>query len=168
MYEVILGGRAIQEIEYSYKSASDMESLDIDINIAAKASFAKFYADASFDYHKYETQIKYAETLSQNIHEIYIGGQPPKTGKILDWQELIINDPMPITYKLLPLSDLFMFHPDKTFDYKSAKTQFLSALDFYCTQNKCKEPTSDKPKPEPATVTLQKSKDYGGNGGGPF
>jgi len=53
IYEVILGGRAIQEIQYNYKSASDMESLDIDVNIAAKASFAKFYADASFDYHKY-------------------------------------------------------------------------------------------------------------------
>ena len=54
-----MGGRAVQEIEYNYKSASDMESLKIDINIAAKASFAKFYADASFDYQKYETQIKY-------------------------------------------------------------------------------------------------------------
>jgi hypothetical protein len=36
-----------------------MESLNIDINIAAKASFAKFYADTTFDYQKYETQIKY-------------------------------------------------------------------------------------------------------------
>lgn len=30
-----------------------MESLTIDINTAAKASFAKFYADSSFDYQKY-------------------------------------------------------------------------------------------------------------------
>ena len=63
-----------------------MESLAIDIDITAKASFAKFYADTQFDYKKYETQIKYAETLSQTIHEIYIGGSPPKTGKISDWQ----------------------------------------------------------------------------------
>lgn len=86
VHEVIMGGRAVQEIQYSWKSVSQMESLTIDINIAAKASFAKFYADASFDYQKYETQIKYAETLSQSIHEIYVGGQPPKTGKISDWQ----------------------------------------------------------------------------------
>lgn len=168
IYEVILGGRAIQEIQYNYKSASDMESLDIDVNIAAKASFAKFYADASFDYHKYQTQVKYAETLSQNIHEIYIGGQPPKTGKILDWQELVVNDPMPITYKMLPLSELFMFNPDKTLDYKVVKTQFLAALDLYCTQNKCKEPTPDKPKPAAAKVVTTKSRSYGGGGGGPF
>lgn len=31
-----------------------MESMSLDIAIAAKASFAMFYADASFDYHKYE------------------------------------------------------------------------------------------------------------------
>jgi hypothetical protein len=30
-----------------------MESLSIDVNIAAKAAFAQYYADASFDYHKY-------------------------------------------------------------------------------------------------------------------
>jgi hypothetical protein len=54
--------------------------------LAAKATFAKAYADASFDFQKYDIQIKYAQTLSQSIREIYIGGQPPKTGKILDWQ----------------------------------------------------------------------------------
>lgn len=56
----------------------------------------------------------------------------------MDWQELVINDPMPITYKLLPLSDLFMFNPDKSIDYKAASAQFLAALDLYCQQNKCK------------------------------
>lgn len=54
-----MGGRAIQEIQYTFKSTSDMESLEIDVNMAAKATFAKYYADTSFDYHKYETQIKY-------------------------------------------------------------------------------------------------------------
>jgi hypothetical protein len=75
---------------------------------------------------------------------------------------------MPITYKVLPLSELFMFNPDKSVDYKLIKAQFLSALDLYCTQNKCKEPTPDKPKPAPAKVVTTRSKDYGGNGGGPF
>jgi hypothetical protein len=50
----------------------------------------------------------------------------------------VIEDPMPITYKLLPLSDLFIFNPDKSFDQKEAKSQFLAALDLYCTQNNCK------------------------------
>lgn len=75
---------------------------------------------------------------------------------------------MPITYKLLPLSDLFVFNPDKSIDQKAATAQFLAALDQYCASNKCKEPTPDKPKPGPATVAVLKSSDFGGNGGGPF
>ena len=48
---------------------------------------SKFHADASFDYHKYETQIKYAETLSHYTTQIYIGGKAPTTGKIMEWEE---------------------------------------------------------------------------------
>ena len=55
-----MGGRATEEIIYTYESASKMESLQIDVELTAKASFAKFYADSSFDFHKYETQIKYS------------------------------------------------------------------------------------------------------------
>jgi hypothetical protein len=55
-----MGGRAIQETIYSYESVSKMESLDIDINIAAKASFAKFFVDTSFDFKKYEKDIEYS------------------------------------------------------------------------------------------------------------
>lgn len=142
--------------------------MNIDVNLAAKASFAKFYLDASFDYQKYESQIKYSETLSQSIREIYIGGQTPRTGKIIDWEHLVINDPMPITYKMLPLSDLFTFNPNKTIDAKAAQTHFLAALDHYCAEKKCRDPIPDKPKPLPATVTTTKSKDYGGNGGSIF
>lgn len=75
---------------------------------------------------------------------------------------------MPITYKLLPLSDLFIYNPDKSINQKEAKSQFLAALDLYCTQNNCKQPIPDKPNPQPATVSTKKSSDYGGNGGGPF
>lgn len=39
--------------------------------------------------------------------EQYIGGAPPRTGNIYDWQEKIIDSPMPIKYKLLPLTALF-------------------------------------------------------------
>jgi hypothetical protein len=49
-----MGGRAVQEISYDYESVSKLKSLNIDINIAARASFAKFFsADSSFDWHKY-------------------------------------------------------------------------------------------------------------------
>lgn len=52
VHEVTMGGRATQQTSYTFESVSKMESLEIDINIAAKASFAKFFGDASFDWKK--------------------------------------------------------------------------------------------------------------------
>jgi hypothetical protein len=53
VYDVTMGGRAIQEISYDFQSVSKIASVNVDINIAAKASFAKFFADSSFDWHKH-------------------------------------------------------------------------------------------------------------------
>lgn len=48
-----MGGRATQEISYDFQTVSKLNSINVDINIAAKASFAKFFADTSFDWHKH-------------------------------------------------------------------------------------------------------------------
>jgi hypothetical protein len=58
-----MGGRATQETSYTFNSISKMESLEIDINIAAKASFAKFLVDTSFDWNKYARSINYSEKI---------------------------------------------------------------------------------------------------------
>jgi hypothetical protein len=72
---------------------------------------------------------------------------------------------MPITYKVLPLSELLDFNPDKKFNKKGAKSAFLAALDNYCKISKCEQPFPDKPKPKPAIVKILKSNSYGGGGG---
>lgn len=47
-----------------------MENMGIDINTAAKAKLAKFYADPDFDWsdYRYIIDFRYAEALSVNIH----------------------------------------------------------------------------------------------------
>ena len=80
-----MGGRAVQEISYSYESVSKMNSLDIDIQLAAKASFARFFGDKSFDWHRYTEEIAYSEKQSIGIAELYVGGIPPKDGNIYTW-----------------------------------------------------------------------------------
>jgi hypothetical protein len=75
---------------------------------------------------------------------------------------------MPITYKVLPLSELLDFNPDKKFNKKGAKSAFLAALDHYCSINKCAQPLPDKPKPQPTTVAIARTYAYGGGGGSPF
>ena len=55
-----MGGRVIQEISYESSAISKLETLGIDINIAAKASFAKFYMDSTYDWSKHTEEISYA------------------------------------------------------------------------------------------------------------
>lgn len=59
--EVIMGGRAVQEIVYNFESMSQLNSLDIDIGVAAKARFGMFYGDKSTDWHQYEEQVNYTQ-----------------------------------------------------------------------------------------------------------
>lgn len=70
--------------------------------------------------------------MNKQRTEIYIGGKPPRDGNIKTWQENIIQDPMPIAYKMLPLSDLFKRVPSLKVDATKAADSFLSALDLYC------------------------------------
>jgi hypothetical protein len=52
-----MGARAVEETIFSYKGASMLEGIPVDISVTAKASFAKFFNDSSFDYRKYQTAI---------------------------------------------------------------------------------------------------------------
>ena len=151
-YEVIMGGRATQEISYSYESVSKLSSVGVDIDIAAKASYASFFADASFDWHKYKTQIDYSSKMSQSRKEIYIGGQPPRSGNIHDWINNVANSPMPIRYKLHDLSDLFRFIKTSDFNATKAVQQFQAGTDAYCKKMNCRNPIPDKPKPQGASL----------------
>ena len=96
-----MGGRATQEITYDYQTISKLNSINVDISIAAKASFAKFFMDSSFDWQKHTEEVAYAEKLSKTMIELYIGGEPPKDGNIRSWVEHVIESPMPITYKVI-------------------------------------------------------------------
>ena len=60
VYDVTMGGRAVQEISYSYEAVSKLNSLNVDISVAAKASYAKFFGDASFDWKKHSEEVAYS------------------------------------------------------------------------------------------------------------
>ena len=96
-----MGGRAVQEISYDFESVSKLNSLNIDLSLAAKASFAKFFADSSFDWNKHVEEVSYSEKLSKTILELYIGGEPARNGDIRTWVDRVIENPMPIRYKVI-------------------------------------------------------------------
>ena len=57
---------------------------------------------------------------------------------------------MPITYKVMEISNLFRKIKGLNIDFDLAIKQFNTALDNYCKGRYCKLPNPDKPKPLPA------------------
>ena len=105
--DVTMGGRALQEIAYTYQSVSKLNALDIDISTAARARFAMFFGDKSTDWNKYEEQVKYSSVMTNKTTELYIGGHPPRDGDVMTWVENVISNPMPIRYSLIEHTELF-------------------------------------------------------------
>jgi len=64
-----------------------MKTLNIDVEVAAKARYASFFGDTSVDVHKFQQEINYSSKLSSSTSEIYIGGHPPKNGNIRTWTD---------------------------------------------------------------------------------
>ena len=66
VYEVIFGGRATQQTSYSYEAVSTLRSLGVDLHTAAKARYAFFYGDASYDWKKYQESMNYSMKMSSS------------------------------------------------------------------------------------------------------
>lgn len=97
--------------------------------------------------------------MSININEFYVGGTPTidqENGTdIQKWKQSVISRPMPISYRLRPISDLFF--QVEGIDASAAERQFYLALDNYCSQSRCSAPSKDLDFPTAATVTLAKT-----------
>jgi len=75
---------------------------------------------------------------------------------------------MPISYKVMEISQLFQKIKDPLFNHLKAAEHFRNALDEYCMSKGCRRPTPDKPEPPPAKSQISKTASFGGSGGGPF
>lgn len=89
-----------------------------------KPHLLNFLVDTSFDSNKYARSINYSEKIESSKTQFYIGGEPPRTDNIYDWQVKIIDNPMPISHKLFPISDLFNRINDTKFNQTLAIQQF--------------------------------------------
>lgn len=87
--EVLFGGRAIQESEFTRTSVATLKEKGIDVGLAVKASYAGFYGEASSDVSISNQQKTEAESLKKKTSNYYIGGTPPKNGNIQEWQRIV-------------------------------------------------------------------------------
>lgn len=106
-----MGGRAAQEMSFSYDSVSKLQVQGITIKSAAKAMFfGNFMKSQSFNMGKSQT-FNLAEWLKKDKFQFYIGGKPPLKGNVRDWMAKVREVPMPIRYQLKEISSLFKFIP---------------------------------------------------------
>jgi hypothetical protein len=86
------------------------------------------------------------------------------------WTTEVINNPMPIRYSAVELTEIFdkVNIPNIQSNLSKVKASFATALNAYCTKVGCKKAINDLPKPPAAKVELVNSTAVGGGGGGPY
>jgi hypothetical protein len=105
--EVLMGGRATEEITYDSKAVSRMNAANMSIEVAAQAKFRKFYATGDYNSSNNQQASAYAESFSSSIRQFNIGGEPLRDGNASNWWLKVLENPMPIRIKIDWISELF-------------------------------------------------------------
>lgn len=84
-----MGGRATQEITYSEKSVSELKSMQIEISVAAQASFLSYFGSGSGEGSTDSTTSNYAKSTSESIRQFYVGGALLSGETLATWQSKV-------------------------------------------------------------------------------
>lgn len=134
-----MGARAIEETNYPYQGASKMRAAQIDMGLIGQASFAKYFNDTSFDYKKYDFGMQISNSSFSSQYQIYQGVQPV-IENMTQWLQAVKENPVPVIYKLTPISELLSLIKDPAFDLSSALYQLNNQIDNECVKFGCKLP----------------------------
>ena len=160
-YSVVFGGRCVQSTLFKTTQVQLVNSIGIDIAAGAKFNFAEFSGDIDTDWHRHKEEIQYFNSSYSEIHEVYIGSNPPKSGDWHDWQEGVRDAPAPIKYYLGTMTDLITKENFPT-NYMPIRDSLRKALKSYCKNMKyCEAPDPDKPFPKPAKTVKHLTKEVG-------
>ncbi len=147
------------------QSLQELKSISVDVKAAAKLKYMQWSGDFNAEVQTKSKEINAFDSKVSNTKEIYIGSKPNKDWTV--WANSIKQDPAPIDYKVVSLSDLFIGHyfPELSFDVlKEMRLQLNTAIDLYCNRIGCAPPQPD-PVPGSLTATYISSALYGGNTG---
>lgn len=61
-----MGGRAVQQMEFSLESVAKLKSVGVSVEVAASAEFAKFYGSASVSTNVTNKTSTYAENFKES------------------------------------------------------------------------------------------------------
>ena len=134
---VRMGGRYGFQSEFETSEYMDMLSIGLDISAAAgysgeidigvnTSTQAHFELAYEFDSHREKRRI------------YQVGGRPPTApnGTALVWAQTVKDDPLPISYQLVEIAELFTksnFEVDSNIEIKRGKLK--NATDYYCERD---------------------------------
>jgi hypothetical protein len=133
---VIMGGRMILRSAFTEDKWHQMTSTDLNIAATASLSFKIYSGSFSGSVEQKEQVQKDFDNQRSAAYQLYIGGAPFVTqdqGGLQQWAAGLQDRPMPISYSLLPLSDLLSqlyFPTDSAIVAKS--TAMAAAISAYC------------------------------------
>lgn len=128
-----MGAKYAEQSELSKTSRETLEAENIDIKLAAAYSaLFKLGIDGGANIDTETMERFQKETLSQSI--ISFGSRPPADGSASTWANSVFDEPLPISYHLLPIDELFTasFMADSGIDYALIRPRLRSFIKGYC------------------------------------
>lgn len=147
---MIMGSKAVLNSEFDSNGWATEKSNSISIGVAASLSFRGFTAGASTLTTDEKTRAETFEKNRLDVHESYMGSRPV-TGDWTEWAKASGDSPYPISYALLPITNLFQKRYFAGDDPTILNTKLALLNDSYWAY--CgRLPGCDVPVPDPADV----------------
>jgi len=148
--EVTMGAKMVIRSEFDEPALTIMEDNDLNIETCTKLSFRhSFHGDLVNETQDEKEQREAFERNRRSYKESFLGRRPPSNRTWETWTHSIRDSPIPIRYKLVPLTALLTtkFFPSLS-DVSIKRDQLDAACSRYCSDiNGCQGPKEEQ-KPE--------------------
>lgn len=120
--------------EHKMKSSFYDKKREKGVNVAAQASYSSLMR-VSGGFSLTAEQREEASQFSKSIdtRTVSVGAAPPANGDVMTWASAVQNNPVPATYKLEPIEELFNeeLMRDLDIDYEAISTKLKSLIPEY-------------------------------------
>lgn len=131
--------------------------MKLDVEMATSIQYMnKIGVNLTDEMKKYQNQTNLISSKVEATRMSTIGGEPPQSGNWIDWANTVKDHLAPVSYRLTTISVLFNYIP--SFDAAAAIKSYDTYLNTYCTRNRCKELTPERPPPKPLAISFIKTR----------
>ena len=146
---VTMGAKMVVRSEFEEIAMTKAEETGLDIQVGARLSYAKFASGGvNVETSTESEQRQKFESMRRTSSESYLGSHPPKDGDWKTWANTTANNPFPVSYKIVPLTSLFIskfFPAMSSSDLTTRRDLLTDAYGVYCNGvTGCAAPGDDR------------------------